>query len=229
MKATLRPSGAIKPKIMKKLELKHLAPYLPYELKCHIQGETMHGQPILFEVESLNNQGADCHEVDGVYILETYFEDIFPVLRPLSGLTKDIEYKGEVVRAIDYISISKANSQRIMRRVANQQNLDCLEYWQFERLLSLHFDVFGLIEKGLAVDINALHNEEEDNEFDSIRCITFDKEAQDNLPEHIKAKMKADRDKARAQMVFSLPECVFQYCPHPNECTIGGCLSKKTT
>lgn len=62
-----------------------------------------------------------------------------------------------------------------------------------------------------------------------IRCITFDKEAQDNLPEHIKAKMKADKDKARANKVFSLPECVFNYCPHPNECKIGGCLSKKTT
>lgn len=31
-----------------------------------------------------------------------------------------------------------------------------------------------------------------------MKCITFDKEAQDALPEHIKAKMKADREKARA-------------------------------
>lgn len=30
-----------------------------------------------------------------------------------------------------------------------------------------------------------------------MRCITFNKEAQDTLPEHIKAKMKADRDKTR--------------------------------
>lgn len=29
-----------------------------------------------------------------------------------------------------------------------------------------------------------------------IKCITFDKEAQDNLPQHIKDKMKADRQKA---------------------------------
>lgn len=32
-----------------------------------------------------------------------------------------------------------------------------------------------------------------------MRCITFDKKAQDNLPEDIKAKMKADRDKAREE------------------------------
>ena len=32
--------------------------------------------------------------------------------------------------------------------------------------------------------------------MEKIKCITFDKKAQDNLPEHIKAKMKADREKA---------------------------------
>lgn len=31
-----------------------------------------------------------------------------------------------------------------------------------------------------------------------IKCITFDKEAQNNLPQHIKDKMKSDRDKAIA-------------------------------
>jgi len=34
--------------------------------------------------------------------------------------------------------------------------------------------------------------------MNKIKCITFDKEAQDALPEHIKAKMKADRIAARA-------------------------------
>ncbi len=38
------------------------------------------------------------------------------------------------------------------------------------------------------------------NPIEPIRCITFDKEAQDNLPDHIKAKMKADRDKAREEL-----------------------------
>ena len=33
--------------------------------------------------------------------------------------------------------------------------------------------------------------------MDRIKSITFDKEAQDNLPQHIKDKMKADRDDAR--------------------------------
>lgn len=33
--------------------------------------------------------------------------------------------------------------------------------------------------------------------MERIKCITFDKKAQESLPEHIKAKMKTDREKAR--------------------------------
>ena len=33
--------------------------------------------------------------------------------------------------------------------------------------------------------------------MDKIKCITFDKNAQDSLPQHIKDKMKADRDFSR--------------------------------
>jgi hypothetical protein len=31
----------------------------------------------------------------------------------------------------------------------------------------------------------------------TLKCITFDKSAQDSLPQHIKDKMKADRDRVR--------------------------------
>ena len=33
--------------------------------------------------------------------------------------------------------------------------------------------------------------------MEKIKCITFDKEAQNNIPQHIKDKMKADREKAQ--------------------------------
>ena len=35
-----------------------------------------------------------------------------------------------------------------------------------------------------------------------IKCITFDKEAQDNIPENIKSKMKADRENAIENHIF---------------------------
>lgn len=37
------------------------------------------------------------------------------------------------------------------------------------------------------------------NPIELMRCITFDKKAQDNLPDDIKAKMKADRDRIREE------------------------------
>jgi len=42
-----------------------------------------------------------------------------------------------------------------------------------------------------------------------IKCISFDQAAQDALPEHIKAKMKADRDKARLKQIDH-----YAYCKH---------------
>lgn len=48
--------------------------------------------------------------------------------------------------------------------------------------------------------------------MEKIKCITFDKKAQDSLPEHIKAKMKADREKAEKQRC----KCggIFEYKEH---------------
>jgi hypothetical protein len=37
--------------------------------------------------------------------------------------------------------------------------------------------------------------------MDKIKCITFDKNAQDSLPQHIKDKMKADRDNAERKWI----------------------------
>lgn len=37
--------------------------------------------------------------------------------------------------------------------------------------------------------------------MDRIKCITFNKKAQDDLPEHIKTKMKADREKDKREQL----------------------------
>jgi hypothetical protein len=85
---------------MKKLELKHLAPYLPYGLKCHIMGEhteeseyTDNPVPESFtlfgllnkKVSVISKRGKDIH----------FISDCFPILRPLSDITKEIEVYGE--------------------------------------------------------------------------------------------------------------------------------------
>lgn len=47
--------------------------------------------------------------------------------------------------------------------------------------------------------------------MDKTKCITFDKAAQDALPEHIKAKMKADRDRIRAERMSDYTYCKKSY------------------
>lgn len=42
------------------------------------------------------------------------------------------------------------------------------------------------------------------NIMDKTKCITFDPVAQEALPDHIKAKMKADRDKAKLEISNAL-------------------------
>lgn len=44
------------------------------------------------------------------------------------------------------------------------------------------------------------------NSNETPKCITFDHEAQENLPQHIKDKMKADRDKAREEKELTVYE-----------------------
>lgn len=47
--------------------------------------------------------------------------------------------------------------------------------------------------------------------MNTTKCMTFDKAAQNALPEHIKAKMKADRDKARTEQLKRYAYCKKSY------------------
>jgi len=47
-----------------------------------------------------------------------------------------------------------------------------------------------------------------------MKCITFDRKAQDALPDHIKARMKVDREKARKQLVENKSGHHCPYCDH---------------
>jgi len=86
------------------------------------------------------------------------------ILRPLSDLTKEIEHNGERfdpefrIRDIygEYYSISKAQLFDF-----NWENiLNKLPFVIVKQLLEWHFDVFGLIEQGDAIDINSLNKTE---------------------------------------------------------------------
>jgi hypothetical protein len=123
---------------MDKLELKHLAPYLPYDLK--LIGKNWDYKIIQFDMEcGQSSGGVNINSVDG---------EIFkPILRPLSDLTEF-----HIVN-IDF-TMGGLSAYGILRRIQEnpkQGNFNMLEF-----LYQNHFDVFGLIEKNLAININTL-------------------------------------------------------------------------
>lgn len=130
------------------LELKHLSPYLPYRLKikCHEEHE--------------DALGDDCHVIEMFAenmctCLDDPFPSTFkPILRPLSDLTKEIEIDGKKFIPRELLMGGMSESY-----VSGLHKYDCilaqaLTYLSWQQLFEWHFDVFGLIPAGLAININ---------------------------------------------------------------------------
>jgi len=49
--------------------------------------------------------------------------------------------------------------------------------------------------------------------MNKVKCITFDRNAQDSLPQHIKDKMKADRDNARSKRELEITVLTVENAP----------------
>lgn len=138
----------LKNRIMK-LELKHLAPYLPYGLK---------GLKRFKDTDLINE--LDVGRLNGW--LEPY--SYKPILRPLSDLIKEVNS----FLSVPYLDLMndlhsdlkvylEDNGELFIIDKCNL-NMFHISYTRVfdDFLLEHHFDVFGLIEKGLAIDINTL-------------------------------------------------------------------------
>ena len=132
---------------MKKLELKHLAPYLPYGL---VMRYTKDGRPF---------RGTKKNEVLTIQNIELLMFSQFrlPILRPLSDLTKEIEIDGKRFVPIEKICKTVYQQNKVLFSINNLiEGVTGIYYYQVEKLFEWHFDIFGLIEKNLAIDINTL-------------------------------------------------------------------------
>lgn len=149
---------------MKELELKHLAPYLPYGLSCCLMGEFKkatqfddYPQPKIFTIEGANKENVE------VFSLKTItdqwdYDEVFPILRPLSDLNKsDLDYIYFVIISTDSDMFGNRNE---FEDFFNETNLEYLPMCIYDYLLEHHFDVFNLIPNDLAIDINTLNDGE---------------------------------------------------------------------
>ena len=129
-----------------KLELKHLAPYLPYDLICEVkdQGKTKHAK------------------LSGAYIDNSYtffdtvesehgYDSIKPILKPMTDILKPINN--------DETNVTYASELKLYTNADKQYAITMtlgLSHEAINELFKWHFDVFGLIPEGLAIDINTL-------------------------------------------------------------------------
>ncbi len=132
---------------MEKLELKHIVGYLPYGLKMELLGFPF-TQALGKHYRTLE---LDCGHDFRFYLNENR---VRPVLRPLSDLTKEIEVNGEKFVPTD---ILKWNTQN---RSIDKIYFETVSYSMIQKLYEWHFDIHGLIEKGLAIDVNTLQEAE---------------------------------------------------------------------
>lgn len=178
-----------------KLEVKHIAPYLPYGLKGVLIRDirdTFTDEEWCRDVENFNKGviwdyagyvDEDLElplgegEFSGFLIRKEYAYtsadyDVKPILRPLSDLLNEIEVDGEKIIPIEWFEIGDEDNNsneydfgniriiRSLKSLAKNGSLNdiiFLPYGLIQKLIEWHFDIFGLIEKGLAIDINTLN------------------------------------------------------------------------
>lgn len=140
---------------MDKLTIEHIAPYLAYGLD---------GQFKLSDVVDIakNRRDEVRDKTLTVHNVDFFIKYCKPILRPLSDLFEWVDYNdGHGLVKIGYkYGIVKDDHGDYCEVVDAGQcespkayiPLNCYNFWLFKH----HFDVFGLIDKGLAIDINTL-------------------------------------------------------------------------
>ena len=146
---------------MKKLKLEYLSPYLPYNLRLIFEKSGR-----IINMQSCFNEGdlhiTDCGEGND-YNLKLW--EFKPILRPLSDLVEEINADNDNKTFAPNIYLlenreCEAEYEFIealyddMRTVEDKMRF--APYSIFIQLVKWHFDVFGLIPKGLAFNINDL-------------------------------------------------------------------------
>ena len=128
-----------------KLQLKkeEIIPYLPFKLNYFVDFED--GDVAVYEMIGIFTDSGEIY-LDG-YETNLDSKNCKPILRPLSDLTKEIE-EGKPLFFPSKKTINCINE--------GVDLLSELYYNDVDYLIRNHFDVFGLIEKGLAIDINTI-------------------------------------------------------------------------
>lgn len=123
----------------KKLELRHIAPYLPYKLKVRILPlNDLYSDQITF-IECLSDEFVTFKKAP-----DYYFQDNEP----------DIDFKPLLIPLSEQNTIMKwPDGEYKMTDIPNEHECaDTMQYATFLMYVERHFDVFNLIDSGLALN-----------------------------------------------------------------------------
>jgi len=144
---------------MKKIYFEDIAGYLPYGLRVNMISRSC----ATYDV-SLMNCGLDYNAT--ATVSEWYFSrkgatfglnDIKPIVRPLSDLTKEIEHDGE--KFIPIFKLTKLCDvendsdwiEHVYDFMTNDADWTNAPYWMVIKLYEWHFDIHNWIGDGLAI------------------------------------------------------------------------------
>ena len=154
-----------------KLELKHLAPYLPYGLKIKVYDN-------IWNLDGYRVSAIKPLVVVNQHTLtSSHLSEVKPILKPISSMTKEEAYEFGVLLTseveMDYKEVGNGSKMVLMGSIyptimyqdkvdedysfmiqfssTGIRGMDLIPYNAYEWLFKHHFDVFNLIGKGLAI------------------------------------------------------------------------------
>jgi len=141
-----------------KLTLEHLAPYLPYGLKVLYQ--TKSTLPSSIHVMNYLNLNDNIGLLDCPLTDWTNLDYVKPILRPLSDLLKEDSENYELMLSLCDI-LNSSTCEHFIKAIQEKTyyGIDLRLYDEICKFMDgNHFDWrFGLIDKGIAIDINSLN------------------------------------------------------------------------
>jgi len=137
---------------METLKLHHIAPYLPFDLKCQTIDR---GEVVISELNAAYSDNS--YTFMNIVESEKGFDDIKPLLKPMSAL--NVSYVTELARYVSTLD-EKYTIEIAMKMIEERKSKPLnMPYVIVQILLRWHFDVFGLIDKNLAKNILKLEAE----------------------------------------------------------------------
>lgn len=141
----------------KELLLKDLCGRLPYGVKCQVREDefTYIGTLSRIEVDNENGHLLDFTESMSGLDCQVYLSEVKPYLFPLSSMTSEQLFEVSQIIGKDEVEIRDGFLDIIDSECHVITYLEILEL--LEWFNKNHFDIYGLIKKGLAIDATNLN------------------------------------------------------------------------